>query len=65
MVVRSELDCGLQKQVLAFQDAHRRVGPGAWRKIKREPMFRALRQAIVDHRGLTEMMKSACLTLID
>jgi hypothetical protein len=63
VVVRSELDRGLQKQVLAFHDARKRAGPAAWRKVKREPMFRALRRAIVDHRGLTETMKGACLTL--
>jgi len=65
VVVKSELEGALQKQILLMHAAKRRVGPAAWAKaIKGDPgYFRVLRR-IHDDPRLTRAMKGACMALI-
>lgn len=64
VVVKSEIDGALGKQILAMHDARKRAGPRAWAKVMREPHYTAVLESIATHPRLTRAMKGACVALI-
>jgi hypothetical protein len=64
VVVKSEIDGALQKQILAMHAARKRAGPRVWSQVTREPHYEAILESIATHPHLTRAMKGAAVALI-
>jgi hypothetical protein len=64
IVVKSELEGALQKQVLQMSAARKRIGAAAWQKVMKEPAYAGLVRAIVRAPTLSRSMKGAALSLL-